>query len=270
MGKLSDGTYSLTVTTGIQNLSAISPASTTSVTFNVKDALSTVANQLESDLVKAGLLPSLAESAKASARTAAGNETNYRLNVIPPAFDGDFDAIPAANLNAAFTQAALGTIIESLLSNMAGQESLVSEYSSERVAALPSNFSTLLTSLKTRVTTKSASNSTILKSSDHITGQQPSCSWSNRNWNWDYLRQPLCEQPTQGKRQELLERYYIPHHQKLIEAVEELLSATHHCLIIDGHSFPALSLPYELNQTALQPDFCLGTDDFHNPEELVA
>ena len=41
VGKLSDGTYSLTVTTGIQNLSAISPASTTSVTFNVKDALST-------------------------------------------------------------------------------------------------------------------------------------------------------------------------------------------------------------------------------------
>ena len=29
------------------------------------------------------------------------------------------------------------------------------------------------------------------------------------------LRQPLRKQPTQEKRQELLERYYIPHHQKL-------------------------------------------------------
>ena len=84
------------------------------------------------------------------------------------------------------------------------------------------------------------------------------------------LRQPLREQPTQGKRQELLERFYIPHHQKLTEAVEESLLANKRCLIIDGHSFPALPLPYEINQTAFRPDFCLGTDDFHTPEELVA
>ena len=45
--------------------------------------------------------------------------------------------------------------------------------------------------------------------------------------------------------------------------------ANNHCLIIDGHSFPALPLPYELNQTAFRPDFCLGTDDFHTSEELV-
>ncbi|MDG2198668.1 MAG: N-formylglutamate amidohydrolase [SAR324 cluster bacterium] len=43
-----------------------------------------------------------------------------------------------------------------------------------------------------------------------------------------------------------------------------------HCLIIDSHSFPALPLSYELNQTAFRPDFCLGTDEFHTPEELVA
>ena len=83
------------------------------------------------------------------------------------------------------------------------------------------------------------------------------------------LRQPLREQPTEGKRQELLERYYIPHHQKLTEVVDESLMANGHCLIIDGHSFPALPLPYELNQTSFRPDFCLGTDDFHTPEELV-
>ena len=33
------------------------------------------------------------------------------------------------------------------------------------------------------------------------------------------LRQPLREKPTEGKRQALMERYYIPHHQKLTEAV---------------------------------------------------
>ena len=83
------------------------------------------------------------------------------------------------------------------------------------------------------------------------------------------LRQPLREQPSQAKRQELLERYYIPHHQKLTEAVEGALLANGHCLIIDGHSFPAWPLPYELQQTAFRPNFCLGTDDFHTPEELV-
>ena len=43
-----------------------------------------------------------------------------------------------------------------------------------------------------------------------------------------------------------------------------------HCLIVDGHSFPALPLQYELQQTAFRPDFCLSTDEFHTPEELVA
>ncbi|MEC8544147.1 MAG: N-formylglutamate amidohydrolase [SAR324 cluster bacterium] len=84
------------------------------------------------------------------------------------------------------------------------------------------------------------------------------------------LRQPLREQLSKAKRQELLERYYIPHHQKLTEAVEESLLANEHCLIIDGHSFPALPLPYELEQTSFRPDFCLGTDDFRRPGELVA
>ena len=69
------------------------------------------------------------------------------------------------------------------------------------------------------------------------------------------LRQPLREQLTKAKHQELLERYYIPHHQKLTEAVEGALLANGHCLIIDGHSFPAWPLPYELQQTAFRPDF---------------
>ena len=83
------------------------------------------------------------------------------------------------------------------------------------------------------------------------------------------LRQPLREQPTQRKRQELLERYYIPHHQKLTDAVEESILADDHCLIIDGHSFPALPLPCELNQTAFRPDFFVSTDELHTPEELA-
>lgn len=44
--------------------------------------------------------------------------------------------------------------------------------------------------------------------------------------------------------QELLKRFYNLHHKKLAEAVEESLSANNHCLTIDGHTFPALSLLY--------------------------
>ena len=55
----------------------------------------------------------------------------------------------------------------------------------------------------------------------------------------------------------------------MTDAVEESLSANDYCLIIDGQSFPALPLPYELYQTAFWPDFCLGTDDFYTSEELV-
>ena len=84
------------------------------------------------------------------------------------------------------------------------------------------------------------------------------------------LRQPLREQLTKAKHQELLERYYIPHHQKLTEVVEESLLANEHCLIIDGHSCPALPLPYELEQTSFLQEFCSVTDDFRTPEEQVA
>ena len=83
------------------------------------------------------------------------------------------------------------------------------------------------------------------------------------------LRQPLRKQFPRAKRQELPQRCYIPHHQKLTDAVEESLQTNDHCLIIDVHSFPSLPLPYKLNQKAFRTDFCLGTDDFHAPEELV-
>ena len=40
--------------------------------------------------------------------------------------------------------------------------------------------------------------------------------------------------------------------------------------MIDGHTFPALPLPYELNQTAFRPDFCYGTDEFHKSSDHSA
>ena len=128
-----------------------------------KNVLSNVTDQLEADLVQAGLSPNISASAKVGAQTAASSMTNDLLNVIPAAFDGAFDTIAAAGLNDTLLQTALSTIIDSLLSNIAGQESLVSVHSSARIATLPTNFSSLLTSLTTRIATKAAKNSSNLQ-----------------------------------------------------------------------------------------------------------
>ena len=52
--------------------------------------------------------------------------------------------------------------------------------------------------------------------------------------------------------------------------VEECQFTNNHCLIIDGYTFLALPLPQQLQQTAFRQDFCLGTDEFRTPGELVA
>ena len=70
-------------------------------------------------------------------------------------------------------------------------------------------------------------------------------------------------------RQEILSEWYIPHHQKLNEAVGKSLEHHDFCLVIDCHSFPGRPLPYELNQSMDRPDICIGTDDFHTPGWLV-
>ena len=71
-------------------------------------------------------------------------------------------------------------------------------------------------------------------------------------------------------REELLRRYYDPHHARLTAAVEAKLQAHGRCLIIDGHSFHPVPLPYEPDQEPNRPDFCIGTDPFHTPERLAA
>ena len=74
--------------------------------------------------------------------------------------------------------------------------------------------------------------------------------------------------PTHEERSVLIERYYHPHHCKLDSLVSDGLSAFGHCLIIDGHSFPSVALPYELDQSTERPDICIGADGFHTPERL--
>lgn len=68
---------------------------------------------------------------------------------------------------------------------------------------------------------------------------------------------------------EILWRYYAPHHIALTDAVSEALSASGNALIVDCHSFSPEPLPYEPDQDAERPDICIGTDDYHTAPELA-
>lgn len=79
---------------------------------------------------------------------------------------------------------------------------------------------------------------------------------------------PLRPVLSEERRQALLARYYHPHHAALEDAVGLALESHGRCLVIDGHSFPRLPLPYE-NPQLLRPEICLGTDKVHTPARLL-
>ena len=70
-------------------------------------------------------------------------------------------------------------------------------------------------------------------------------------------------------RERILRTYYDPHHKALTDAVQAALTRHGRCLIVDGHSFPANPLPYEHDQNPHRPDFCIGTDPYHTPDDLI-
>jgi N-formylglutamate amidohydrolase len=79
---------------------------------------------------------------------------------------------------------------------------------------------------------------------------------------------PLRDGPSDQEREDLLDRFYRPHHRELAAAVDRSLSQHGSCLVIDAHSFPARPLPYELDRDPNRPDICIGTDSFHTPAWL--
>ena len=79
------------------------------------------------------------------------------------------------------------------------------------------------------------------------------------------LRAPLCD----SERQQLIDEFYAPHHEAFARAVAAELKRLGIALIIDCHSLPSRSLPYELDQNPDRPDICIGTDSHHTPEWLV-
>jgi N-formylglutamate deformylase len=65
------------------------------------------------------------------------------------------------------------------------------------------------------------------------------------------------------QREELMERYYRPHHRSLDDAVKHHLNRFHRAIILDCHSFMKDVRPYERDKTGPRPEICIGTDDFH-------
>jgi len=73
----------------------------------------------------------------------------------------------------------------------------------------------------------------------------------------------------EGEREEIIEKYYRPHHQTLTDAVSKELQEHGQALVVDCHSFPNDPLPCNPNQRIPRPDICIGTDPYHTPTALV-
>ena len=80
---------------------------------------------------------------------------------------------------------------------------------------------------------------------------------------------PLRDIPTDEERRILLNRYYYPHHNTITNAIEIELSKNGYSIIIDCHSFPSRSLPFNVDQNPNRPDICIGTDDYHTPGKII-
>jgi N-formylglutamate deformylase len=66
----------------------------------------------------------------------------------------------------------------------------------------------------------------------------------------------------------IINKYYIPHHAKLYEAVKDELEEHGQVMIVDCHSFSNEQLPHE--PSGERADFCIGTDSYHTPVALIA
>lgn len=79
---------------------------------------------------------------------------------------------------------------------------------------------------------------------------------------------PFRRSLSEEERQDLIRRYYTPHHREVERAVKHALFENERALIIDCHSFPSQPFPYETPADNPRPDICIGTDPFHTPASL--
>lgn len=71
------------------------------------------------------------------------------------------------------------------------------------------------------------------------------------------------------ERENLLNRFYRPHHQAFTELVSSCINQFGKCLILDCHSYPEKALPYEMYADGPRPEICIGADKDHSSEYLL-
>lgn len=80
---------------------------------------------------------------------------------------------------------------------------------------------------------------------------------------------PLRRRLSPVERDALMLTWYHSHHSRLEAAVTDVVERYGRCLIIDGHSFPSVALPYENADPAVErPDICIGSDTYHTSRTL--
>jgi N-formylglutamate amidohydrolase len=73
---------------------------------------------------------------------------------------------------------------------------------------------------------------------------------------------------TAERRHELIQDYYIPHHQIFTKKVFKILEKFGRCIILDGHSYPTDPLPTQTNYNST-PEIGIGTDALFTSPQLV-
>ncbi len=114
----------LTISKDITDLEGLGMTTNTVLSFTVQDALTTVAVNLEKDLLAAGLTAGTATSLSTAARTAASSVDNDLASVIPAAVGGAIQAVDGLSLSAADESKAYETLVESAIAQINGVESL--------------------------------------------------------------------------------------------------------------------------------------------------
>lgn len=95
----------------------------------------------------------------------------------------------------------------------------------------------------------------------------------SKYWMWvTYTHTDLWKEMrvvTPIERQEIIEKYYLPHHRKLELAVEKQLEHEWKTLIIDCHSFSDIPFERELDKSVWRPDICLWISSHHTSQNLI-
>lgn len=73
---------------------------------------------------------------------------------------------------------------------------------------------------------------------------------------------------TPDERERIINTLYKPHHAKLTQACNHALTLFDQVVLVDCHSFSDQPLLHESSKTT-RPDWCIGTDPFHTPSDLV-